>query len=467
MLLTISTTHRPATDLGYLVHKNPFRCQAKKLPFGIVNIFYPEAGEEKCTLAILLDVDTVGLVRGKRNYHRSMPIEPYVNDRPYVCSSFMSITLSRVFGQTLNGRCKERPELVETPMPLTVKISVLPCRGGEGLLKRLFEPLGYRVDAQAYTLDENFPEWGESPYYTVELSKKTSVRELFNHLYVLIPVLDNRKHYYIDKNEIGKLLKRGEGWLSEHPERDNIAKRYLKYLRSYAQEAILRLMEINPAEGNDIGVAEVQSEEKIEKSLNLNEERLGAVLSALRASQAETIVDLGCGSGKLLGLLLKEKQFKKIVGFDVSIRSLEIAHERLHIKDLPPMQRERMELLHGSLMYRDKRLEGFDAAAIIEVIEHLDQPRLKAFERVVFEFARPGVIIMTTPNREYNTLWEAIGPEKLRHQDHRFEWTRDEFEAWAAGIAKTYHYTTKFLPVGAVDDQLGAPTQMCIFSRGN
>jgi 3' terminal RNA ribose 2'-O-methyltransferase Hen1 len=161
MLLTVTTTHKPATDLGYLVHKNPFRCQAKKLPFGIVNIFYPEANEEKCTLAVLLDMDPVGLVRGKRNYHGRMPIEPYVNDRLYVCSSFMSIALSRVFGQTLNGRCKERPELVETPMPLTVKISVLPCRGGEGFLKRLFEPLGYRVDAQAHALDENFPDWGE------------------------------------------------------------------------------------------------------------------------------------------------------------------------------------------------------------------------------------------------------------------------------------------------------------------
>ena len=228
----------------------------------------------------------------------------------------------------------------------------------------------------------------------------------------------------------------------------------------------MRLMEINPTGEDDIGEPKAPSEEKIEKALHLNEERLGAVLSTLKASRAETIVDLGCGSGKLLGLLLKEKQFTKIMGFDVSIRSLEIAHERLHMKDLPPMQKERIELLHGSLMYRDKRLAGFDAAAVIEVIEHLDQPRLKAFERVLFEFARPGLIVLTTPNREYNSLWETIGPEKLRHKDHRFEWTRDEFEAWANGIAEAYNYTTKFLPVGAADDKLGAPTQMCIFSQG-
>ncbi len=466
MLLTVSTTHSPATDLGYLVRKNPLRCQARELPFGVVYIFYPEASEERCTLAVLLDVDPVKLARGGGKHQDSAPLEPYVNDRPYVCSSFMSMILSRVFGQTLNGKCRERPELVETPMPLTVQISVLPCRGGEEFLKRLFEPLGYTVYAQGYALDENFPEWGMSPYFSVELSKKTTVRELFNHLYVLIPVLDNRKHYYIDKNEIDKLIKRGEGWLSEHPERDNIAKRYLKHLRSYAQEAVMRLMEAYPTGEDEADENEEQAEKAMEKALNLNEERLGVVLSALKASRAETVVDLGCGGGRLLGLLLKEKQFRKIAGFDVSIRALGIANERLHIRDLPPMQKERIELLHGSLMYRDGRLEGFDAATVMEVIEHLDQPRLQAFARVVFEFARPDLVIVTTPNREYNAIWKKIGPEKLRHKDHRFEWTRDEFETWANGIAETYGYTAQFFPVGAVDPKSGAPTQMCIFTGG-
>jgi 3' terminal RNA ribose 2'-O-methyltransferase Hen1 len=160
MLLTITTTHKPATDLGYLVHKNPFRCQQAELGFGSLDIFFPEATEDRCTLALLLDVDPIGLVRGKNSARTSTPWEQYVNDRPYVCSSFLSVALSRAFGQTLQGRCKERPELVETMMPLTARMFVLPCRGGEEFLKRLFEPLGYSVAATRHALDVVFPDWG-------------------------------------------------------------------------------------------------------------------------------------------------------------------------------------------------------------------------------------------------------------------------------------------------------------------
>ncbi len=316
----------------------------------------------------------------------------------------MSGALSRVFGQTLNGSCRHRPELVNTKMPLVSKISALPCRGEERFLHRLFEPLGYTVKTERHELDPKFPDWGSSVYYTAELSKDTTVVGLFNHLYVLIPVLDNQKHYYVDKNEIEKLLKHGEGWLADHPERESIAKRYLKYQRSYAREALERLMEVDPAERNDLDTSDEQSEEEIEKTINLNEERLGAVAAVLKASGADRVLDLGCGEGQLLRLLLRERQFKKIVGLDVSIRELESASERLRLNELPSMQKGRIELLHGSLMFRDKRLDGYDAAAVVEVIEHLDEPRLKAFERVLFEFARPGTVVLTTPNREYNSM---------------------------------------------------------------
>ncbi len=463
MLLTITTTHRPATDLGYLVHKNPFRSQQVELAFGSVNVFYPEATQERCTLALLLDVDPIRLVRGKGGFNTSMPLEQYVNDRPYVCSSFLSVALSQAFGQTLHGKCRERPELVETEMPLTARMPVLPCRGGHGFLNRLFEPLGYSVSARRLPLDPESPDWGESPYYTVELTKATTVKELFNHLYVLIPVLDNQKHYYVDQEEIEKLIRRGEGWLAGHPERQEIARRYLKHKSSFAREALARLMEINPAEEQTAVDTESQTEDRVETRLNLGEERLGTVVSVLKASGATNVLDLGCGEGRLLQRLLSDRQFTQIVGLDVSVRALEIAAARLRLSDLPERQRQRIQLLHGSLMYRDRRLEGFDAAAVIEVVEHLDPARLKAFERVLFEFARPATVVLTTPNREYNPTWEAVGSARLRHPDHRFEWSRSEFQAWAAEVAHRYGYLARFLPVGPVSDALGAPTQMGVF----
>jgi 3' terminal RNA ribose 2'-O-methyltransferase Hen1 len=435
------------------------------MPFGMANLFFPDATEEKCTVAVLLDVDPVELVRSSHSPASTMPLEQYVNDRPYVCSSFMSVVLARVFSRALSGKCKTRPELVETKMPLTCCISVLPCRGGEAFLRRLFEPLGYSVNARRATLDAAFPEWGESVYYTVEISKETTLFELLNHLYVLIPVLDNQKHYYVDRSEIDKLIKHGEGWLANHPEKEQIARRYLRNRTSYTREALERLTEVNPAEAEENEEPSPTPEEDVETSIHLNEERLGTVLSVIRSVNAETILDLGCGEGRLLQLLLKERQFKKIVGMDVSIRSLEIASDRLHLQDLPPMQKDRIQLIHGSLMYRDRRLEGFDVAAVVEVIEHFDEPRLKAFERVVFELAKPRTVILTTPNREYNALWPKIGPTRFRHGDHRFEWTRSQFSEWAGRISDQFGYTVRFIPVGAEMKDVGPPTQMAIFSR--
>jgi len=427
-------------------------------------VFYPESGRNKCTLAILLEIDPLHLVRGKGVGDQNAPLAPYVNDRPYVCSSFMSIALSRLFGQTLNGTCREKPELVDTPMPLTACISVLPCKGGEALLRGLFEPLGYQVDTVGHDLDSSFPEWGQSPYFTVTLFGKLTVKALFNHLYVLIPVLDNQKHYFIDENEIQKLLQRGEGWLSAHPLRHAITKRYLKYLKSYEKQAMCLLEEEDDGEGLS-GESIRSDEEHVERFSNLNRERLAAVIEVLRASEAETVVDLGCGTGKLPALLLKERRFKRIVGLDVSARFLGMARERLHLDTLPDTQKDRIELIHGSLLYRDKRLEGFDAAVVMEVIEHLPPERLRTFERVVFEYAGPGLVIVTTPNREYNVMWQSTASGALRHKDHRFEWTRREFEAWAEGIARKYGYTATFQSVGPSHEQLGAPTQMCILKR--
>jgi 3' terminal RNA ribose 2'-O-methyltransferase Hen1 len=174
---------------------------------------------------------------------------------------------------------------------------------------------------------------------------------------------------------------------------------------------------------------------------------------------------LGCSYGNLLRRLLDEKQFDEVIGLDVSHRALEIAAERLHLDRLSERQRQRIKLMQGSLIYRDKRLAGYDAAAVVEVIEHLDPPRLAAFERVLFEFAKPKTVIVTTPNVEYNAKFQTLPAGSPRHRDHRFEWTREQFQSWANDVARRFGYSVRFAAVGEVDESLGPPTQMGVFDR--
>ncbi len=466
MLLTITTTHRPATDLGYLLHKNPARVQAVELAFGRADVFYPEASEERCTAALLLEVDPVGLVRGRRPAGEGFSLAQYVNDRPYVASSLMSAALSRVLGSALNGHSRERPELVDAPLPLEARLPVLPARGGEDFLRRLFEPLGYEVVIEAEpdgASAAGLAEWDRHPYLALTLRGRLPLRALLSHLYVLIPVLDNDKHYWVSRDEIEKLLRHGEGWLTTHPMREAIVSRYLKRQRRLINEALARLTSEEEADADEAESEREQEEQAVERTIALNEQRLAAVIDEVRAAGAASVIDLGCGEGQLLRQLLGERTIERIVGLDVSVAALERAGERLKLERLPEAKRRQIELIHGSLMYRDRRLEGFDVATIIEVIEHLDPPRLAAFERVVFEFARPGRVILTTPNIEYNARFENLPAGQLRHRDHRFEWTRTEFEAWARAVAGRFGYSVEFKPVGPVDEQLGPPTQMGVF----
>jgi 3' terminal RNA ribose 2'-O-methyltransferase Hen1 len=284
-------------------------------------------------------------------------------------------------------------------------------------------------------------------------------------LYVLIPVFDNDKHYFVGDDELEKLLVKGAGWLALHPEKEQITRRYLKHRPSLYRQALARLEDDAQIEVGDEERQADREESMLERSLSLNEQRHGAVLAALRASGARSVLDLGCGEGTLLRDLLAERQFERIVGLDVSVRSLEIAQKRLKLQRLADRQAQRLTLLHGSLIYRDARLSGFDAAAVVEVIEHLDLTRLSALERVLFEFARPKTVVLTTPNREYNVLWETLPAGQFRHSDHRFEWTREEFQDWAGRVAQEHGYSVRFLPVGPEIEQVGPPTQMALFER--
>jgi 3' terminal RNA ribose 2'-O-methyltransferase Hen1 len=465
MLLTISYASSPALDLGYLLHKNPARLQTFVLPFGQAHVFYPEANNQLCTAALLLDVDPVGLARGRPNVGAESQSNRYVNDRPYTSSSLMSVAIARVFGSAMAGKSRERQVLADSPLPLQAKVSVVPCADGEVLLRRLFEPLGYRVQAQAVPLDETFPEWGASSYFTLELSAEVRLADLLKHLYVLIPVLDDDKHYWVGDAEIEKLLRRGAGWLAAHPERELIAHRYLKYHSDLVIESLSRLAaRDNPLTDKD---AHQQSnlEAPGEDLLNLRALRLQAVVSILKKTSAKRVLDLGCGEGDLLQLLVIDQSFTEIVGFDVSYRALETARENLRLERFAPAQRDRLKLVHGSLMYRDKRLLGYDAAVVMEVIEHLDPIQLATFERVVFDFARPSTVIVTTPNSAYNVLFPSLAPGQKRHPDHRFEWNPREFQSWASAVAERHHYAVGFFPIGRVDHELGSPSQMAVFTE--
>jgi len=467
MYLAITTTHSPATDLGYLLHKRPGKLHSVALSFGNAHVFYPEATPERCTAALLIEVDPVELVRkpGGPSGEGGL-LNQYVNDRPYVSSSFTSVAIARALGSALGGRSKDRQDLADSEIPLEVQIAAIPCRGGEIFLRALFEPLGYQLSAKRHPLDEQFPTWGESRYWSVTLCAKKRLQDVLQHLYVLLPVLDDDKHYWVGKDEIEKLLLRGEGWLNSHPEREEITRRYLKHQRTLMREALARLVE-DDADPDETAEAQAAAEQALEQRISLNQQRLGSVLAVLRQSGAKKILPLGCGEGRLISLLLADPSVTEITGIDVSPRVLEKAASRLRLENLPSRQRERIKLLQGSLMYRDARLAGYDAAAVVEVIEHLDPPRLVAFERVLFEHARPSTIVVTTPNREYNANFEKMPADTFRHKDHRFEWTREEFQTWANRVAVQHAYSVRFLAIGEEDATLGPPTQMAVFCRIN
>ncbi|MEV5934035.1 3' terminal RNA ribose 2'-O-methyltransferase Hen1 [Streptomyces sp. NPDC052079] len=476
MFLTISTTgsaQRPATDLGFLLHKHPEKAQAFSTSYGRAHVLYPEADARRCTAALLLEVDAVALVRrGKGKGRGGAPdaaLAQYVNDRPYAASSLLAVALSGVFSSAMRGVCNARPELPGQPRPLRIEVPALPARGGPELVRGLFEPLGWAVTAEPVPLDSAFPQWGDSRYIRLVLDADTlTLAEALRHLYVLLPVLDDAKHYWVSADEVDKLLRAGEGWLPAHPEQKLITSRYLSRRWSLTRQAmerleLVRLAEADDSEVEDIDNAVEEDAGQEEKPTPLAVQRREAILAALRVSGAARVLDLGCGQGQLVQQLLRDPSFTEIVGVDVSMRALTIASRRLKLDRMGDRQASRVRLLQSSLAYTDKRLKGYDAAVLSEVIEHLDLPRLPALEYAVFGAAGPRTVVVTTPNVEYNVRWESLPAGHVRHGDHRFEWTRAEFRAWAEKVAERHGYHVDFLPVGPDDAEVGPPTQMAVF----
>jgi 3' terminal RNA ribose 2'-O-methyltransferase Hen1 len=491
MLVTITLTRPPgadwpATDLGYLLAKNPGKVQEFSHAFGRSQVFYPEAGDERCTAALLLEIDRFDLARSKRFDAADFSLAEYVNDRPYAATSMLASALANVFRTGLRGSSKERADLAATALPLTIALPVL--GGSAALLTRLFEPLGWTVGLEPVPLDPAFPAWGESRYHSVTLTGTNRLSDALSQLYVLLPVLDGGKHYWISAEEIDKLLRAGADWLPGHPDRELITRRYLGRRAAYVRTALARL-----AESDDLAVEEfdnaVESEETdtpevgagvevrteaavqapaaavgSEHKPGLAEQRHTAVHAALHDLGARRVLDLGCGGGALLRVLFPDRSITELVGVDVSIRALRYAERALDLERQPSALAARVTLKQGSLTYVDPTLKGYDAAVLMEVIEHVDPPRLAALEYAVFGAARPRAVLVSTPNVEYNVRYESLEHGHLRHRDHRFEWSRAEFAAWAGAVAGTYGYQARFEPIGDVDDEVGAPTQLAVFT---
>jgi 3' terminal RNA ribose 2'-O-methyltransferase Hen1 len=479
VLLTITTTREPATDLGYLLHKHPDRLQTFPTAAGAAHVFYPEATSERCTAALLLEVDPVALVRGPagRTNHKPGDAElaQYINDRPYAASSMLAVALKEAFRTALTGRCDARPDLAAGRLPLTLHVPALRCRshkgrsqkgGGPDLARNVFGPLGWTVEATSQPLQPE--QWGDSPYLDLRLTGEQRLADALNHLYVLLPVLDDAKHYWVSPEEVDKLVRAGGAWLAAHPYKELITVRYLSHRHKLTRSALARLAEADDTEPEELDNAvtdEDATDEDAATSKPLAAQRREAVLKVVRETGARTVGDLGCGSGVLTRDLLAEPQLIRVVAVDVSARALQLAARHLRLDQLPDRQRERLTIFQSALTYCDGRLAGLDAAVLMEVIEHLDPERLPALERVIFGFASPGTVVITTPNAEYNPHFAGLEPGALRHRDHRFEWTRAQFRAWAEQTATAHGYRARFESVGPEHPDAGPPTQLAVFTR--
>jgi 3' terminal RNA ribose 2'-O-methyltransferase Hen1 len=456
VIVTISYSGPDATDLGYLLFKHPDKVQTFDTSVGVAHVFYPEASADRCTAALLLEVDPVGLVRNRRfGGNDSFALSSYVNDRPYASSSMLAVAIGQIFRTAMTGRCDARPELAAAQLPLQIELTAVPSKGISNLANRLFEPLGWTVRSTPVPLDAEFPGWGDSHYSNLSLSATIRLADALRQLYVLLPVLDDSKHYWVSDDEVGKLLRSGEGWLPDHPERELITSRYLAHQRGMIADATARLTELDDE-------VEASDHPTVAPS-PLYGLRADAVMAALKDVGARRVADLGCGEGALLSRLVADREFSEIIGTDVSHRSLAIAEERLHLRDLSDAQRSRTRLLQSSITYQDDRIKDMDAVVLMEVIEHVDPDRLASVETSIFEKARPAAVIVTTPNSEYNVNYPALASGRFRHNDHRFEWTRQQFTDWADAVGQRNGYTIEYRTIGEIDPAVGSPTQLALF----
>ncbi|MFZ4843620.1 methyltransferase domain-containing protein [Mycetocola saprophilus] len=503
MYLSITLTGSHASGLNHLLHKHPDRVHRREKNGSTATVFTPVFEPDRATVGLLLEVDPIGLVRGQGAARDSFTLGQYVNDRPYAANSLLAVALRQSFSTAFAGNSTARADIVDIPLPLRFEIPALP---GDTLIRELFEPLGWRVSETEVPLDPEIPAWGSAAAHRVVLEQDIVLARALSQLYVLLPVLDGAKHYWVDQSETQTLLRHGGDWLASHPRRELILRRALIHQGEYVDEAIAALDGVADAPGtpgawNAQGVSDAPDAQGTPGALatpatgaaasaigsaanktgpsasatgpaasatpriSLARERRDGILTRLRELPVSTVVDMGCGQGALLNVLLRDARFTRVIGADVSPSVLAQAERALGLDRMPETQRARLELVQSSLTYRDDRLAGADAMVLMEVIEHLDAERLPRLELAVFAHARPAHVLVSTPNAEYNVHYPGLAPGSFRHTDHRFEWTRAEFADWAERVAAEHGYLVAYSGLGPEDPATGAPTQLATFTR--
>ncbi len=422
----------PATELGFLLHKHPDRVQTFPTSQGRATVFYPEAGSSACRA--VLHVDGAG-ARVPRDSAR------YVNDVAHAAGSRLVVAIGKVFGDALAGRCKHKPDLVDHRWSMTLTIPSVPLRA-RATPADLFGPLGWAVEVEPQELRPS--EWGDSDYATVTLRGLFTVRDALRHVAILVPVLADDQHYFVHEPEIEKLDRLGADWLADHPLREAIVGGYLKGIRPLVDGALGRLSGDDPS-------PHPTPRSPLRESLA--QQRIERVVELVRSSGARSVLDVGCGEGRLLTALAADPGLV-LAGVDVSMAALGRAETAL-------ARVRGVELWQSSLVYADARCRGYDAAILMEVIEHVDLDRLPRAAHTVFDGMAPRVVIVTTPNREYNAHYGI----DVRHPDHRFEFTRGDFTRWCDSVAVEYRYDVEIGGIGDPHPDHGTPTQFAVFTR--
>ncbi|TDQ36236.1 3' terminal RNA ribose 2'-O-methyltransferase Hen1 [Aureibacillus halotolerans] len=437
MQLTIKATGSDVSALSYLLAKNPANLYERKVKEHFVRFFFGTFSDTFVEATIFVTPDPLALVTHKNSYD----ITHYINDREFVASSIFCSLCKSALATALNGLPNTAyANYVDMTFPLTFTVGPIASGLSDEHVELLFKPLGYDVTFQ-YQSSESDVEKGSARMLTIQ--GLTTLQAGLRQLFVLLPVLDDYKHYYIDEKEMEKLERYGEGWLDEHPEKALIYRRALRFKELYA-----------PLQNDE------ETQEKTPKR-SLNHQRYEAIASTIATfPNRARVIDLGAGEGKLLERLRLIPGIEELLAVEPSQAMLLRAMKAIEVSTEDGIK---PTLLQGSLFYYDHRLLDSDVIVLCEVIEHIDEERLPACMAMILDEYRPGALIITTPNKEYNQLYDM--PEERRHHDHRFEWTRDQFTDWCYKINEGQSYDLTFSGIGDDNEIYGQPTQMCVFTR--